>query len=147
MKKILAMILVLTIAALLYAATTETHYSKTIDAQPSIIRKLVVASDANEFTETLNDIYGYLERVVIDATGTDTAYSVTIKDEYAVSLFAKTDCNTADGDYSYAISASDTGSTEFLGVPVAGTGSVVVTGANDLTSLDVIIYYRQEPQQ
>lgn len=147
MKKILTGLFILVMVAVLYAATTENHYSKTIDSRPSVVRKVVVASDANEFTETLDEIYGYLERVVIDATGSDTDYSVTIKDEYAISIFAKTDCSTADGDYSYMLCETSTDSNHFSdGIPIAGTGSVVVAGANDLTSLDVIIYYRQEPQ-
>jgi len=152
MKKLIVLFMVLAIAGIIYAAATETHSSKSISGQSSQVSKVVVAADCDpccdNFTETLDEIYGYVERVAVDITGDDVALAIYIKDEYGIALFSKTDVNAVAGDFTYAISASDTGSTEFMGVPVAGTCSVQVAdantaGATEVTALNIAVYYRQ----
>ncbi|GAI12166.1 unnamed protein product [marine sediment metagenome] len=146
-KTLIVILLVGLVAVIL--ASTETHTGGgVINEKPGVsaFKKCSVNfGDVNDsyYTETLKVIYGYVERVVIDATGTDTAYKVYVRDENGLAIFSKEDCSTGDGDYSYAISMSDTGSTEFLGVPIGGAGSVDVNDANGLTDLDVILYYQR----
>ena len=154
MRSIIILILLVSII-FVYAAATESHSNKKITAFPesSIVKKVVVAADCDpccdNFTEDLNSIYGYLERVAIDVTGDDTAFAIYIKDEYGITLWSKADLNATSGDVTYAITMASTDSNTFGHVPVAGTCSVEVAdantdGATEVTELNIIIYYREE---
>jgi hypothetical protein len=124
----------------------------------SVLRKtsVTIAADVNDGSATMVDAlaYGWLERIVIygnltdEVNEVDTAYAVTITDSDGVSLLAVTDCNTLSDPHSYAISISDVGSTEFVGVPF-GDGLILTwADANDvnLPSFTVTAYWRESWQ-
>jgi len=140
-------------------ATSEFfHRAGTISNASSIICAVVSKGegDINDTTTELADIeYASIERVVIDSNGIDTQYSVYIYDnapEYNnVTIFSKTDCNSVNEPYSYAVSQADTAGNDFLGIPVLGPVSVYVTDVNEvndpnvahLDDLEILIYYRR----
>ncbi len=147
MKKFIILLL-LTLVTIVWSVTeTHTGSGTLLEKNGSYALKkcTVEFGDVNDstYTEPLEIIYGYLEAVVIDANGTDTSYKVYVKDENGITLFTKEDCNTVDGDYRYVLSSSDTGSTEFMGIPVGGSCSVIVDDANDLDDIYVILYYQR----
>jgi hypothetical protein len=91
----------------------------------------VTTADINDVTIALDeDLAGYLKRVVFSHDGNDTDYTVTVTDASGATLFSKADANALADPYSYAVSHSDTGSTEFVGVPFAGGLSVQIADAN-----------------
>lgn len=114
-------------------------------SQKMTLGKVVVnqVTDLNDFTETLDSFTGTLDRIVIDANGTDTDYSITLKDENAYTLFTKTDCNTSDGDYSYMLYQDDKEGNPWPNIPISGACSVVVADANGLDNLNIVIYYHR----
>ena len=149
-SKLLVFIGLILIATILYgAATTEVHTTPPGASLPvhSVFRKVVIADaadgDANDFTETLVPIYGYLDRIVIDSAGTDTSYKVYLKDDHAITLFSKTDCSSATEPYSYILSETDTSSNAFPGIPVGGACTLEVADIDDetATAITVTIYY------
>lgn len=143
--------LLLLIAVILCGATIdETHTTApgniAVSVRP-VYRKMVVSDaadgDANDFTETLESIYGYLDRIVIDSNGTDTDYDVTLLDEHEIELFTKTDCSSASEPYSYILSEVDVDDNAFPGIPVAGACKVVVADIDDASAdaITITIYY------
>lgn len=138
------------LTVILFAATTETHTtapaSIDISTKP-LFRKVVIADatdgDANDFTETLDSIYGYLDRIVIDSAGTDTDYDVILKDDHAVTLFSKLDCSSASEPYSYILSEVDDSGNAFPGIPVGGACTLELANIDDATAtaITVTIYY------
>jgi hypothetical protein len=80
-------------------------------------------------------IYGYLERIVIESTGTDEAWGVTLKDAHGVSIFAKADLTSASVPYSYALSLADLAGNDFGAVPAHGP--LTVETANVATTQEV----------
>jgi len=149
-NKIGIVILLLMAAVIVYGTATETHTHGTPYGGPgeNAFRKVVITEsdgDANDFSETTDPIYGYVERVSIVNTGVDGAFSITIADEAGITIFTS---GTIDSDpvvtFSYAVSMSDTGSTEFCGVPVGGALTVTMADGDDasMTAISVYIYYR-----
>jgi len=151
MKKfIIICLLAITCTAM---AVTETHKNKESlleGAGMSAFKKVTITQTGAppaDFTETLNDIYGVLESVVIDATGTDTDYDIVIKDENGAVIFNGDALTTATNPNRYALSEADNAGTPnyFRGVRVAGQCTVEMAGGDDasLTAITVIIYYWQ----
>lgn len=138
------------LAAILYGATSETHTtapgSMAVSVNP-VYRKVVISDaadgDANDFTETLETIYGYLDRIVIDSNGTDTSYKVYLKDDHAITLFSKTDCSSASEPYSYILSEVDVDDNAFPGIPVGGACTLEVADIDDATAdmITITVYY------
>lgn len=139
------------VTALLYGATqTETHTlapgSMAASVKPAY-RKVVIADsadgDANDFTETLVTIYGFLDRIVIDSAGTDTTYSVILQDDHGITLFTKTDCSSASEPYSYILTEADVDGNVFPGIPVGGACTLEIANIDDATAtaITVTIYY------
>jgi len=135
-KLIVCLVLAVFIIAGLLMASTESI--DVLDTYRNIT--LNFDNDVNNATVTLSTIVGYIDGVVIDSAGTDTSFKVYVKDEHGIAIFSKTDCTSASEPYRYAISASDTGSTEFMGVPVFGTPQIQIADANDATLTNIIVY-------
>lgn len=139
------------VGVIVFGATqTETHTlapgSMAATVKPAY-RKVVIADsadgDANDFTETLVPIYGFLDRIVIDSAGTDTTYSVILKDDHAITLFTKADCSSATEPYSYILTEADVDGNVFPGIPVGGACTLEVANIDDATAtaITVTIYY------
>ena len=134
MKKILIVILVCLMTTLAYGVVTgPTYSSKTVDGRESIVRKAVVTwdnaegetfTDMNNGSVSFREIYGYFDRIVIESTGVDTAYTVSLVDENLYTFFTKTDCNSVTEPHGLAIHQDDTGGDPHYGVPVAGACKV-----------------------
>lgn len=150
MKRILLILLLVSVAVIVIAAPTETHTSRSPIAgqhagERAFKKCTITATDVNNFTESLDVIYGVVMRVAINNTGADANFAVTLLDENDIEIFTKTGI---DGDpdttnYGYAVYEDDTEGNPWMGVPVAGSMSLVVADANDasMTSLSVSIYY------
>lgn len=152
---ILGMVVVISLGA-----ATEYHLREGSVSNYSDIMCVTASMDApdiNDSTTSLTALdYSTLERIVIDGNGTDTAFSVylydTSTDYNDVTIFSKTDCNSMEFPYSYAISQADTASNDFLGVPVFESASIYITDVNDtddpnvthLDALDVMVYFRRK---
>ena len=93
-------------------------------------------------------IFGSVERISVSATGTDTAFTVSLKDENLVTIFTATDFNSVSLPTSYAVSQADTAGTNFLGVPVGG--ALICTGESiddvNMTEVVVTVYYSEQPE-
>ena len=135
--------LILLFAFALRGATTDD--SGSLHSQHAF-RKLVISDTdgaANDFTVDLPPIYGFMKRIVIDSNGTDLSYKVYLKDENAISIFSKTDCNSATEPHSYIISGVDTAGNYYGGVPMAGIGTLEMADGDDasMDSIIISIYY------
>ena len=141
------------------ATATATYYTSQSGTSPArrrdgadvcrrMFRKVIVADsdgDANDFKVTLTSLYGYLERIVIDSNGEDKSYKVYFKDENAIAIFSKTDCNSLEEPYSYIISETDDSNNVFPGVPVAGDCTIEMVDGNDasMDDIKVSIYFAE----
>lgn len=107
--------------------------------------------DVNDATVSLPSITGYLDGIVIDSNGTDTSFSVTLRDEHNCNMFVKADCNSVTEPHRYAVTIADSNGVHgaavaaYAGAPVDGICDVVIADANDATldDLQVYIYYRE----
>lgn len=133
-------------------AVSVTYYNRSSTEVPKTFRmtfdKATISDsdgDVNDFSQIIDIAYGIIERITIDSNGTDTSYKVYLYDENNVAIFTKTDCSSASEPYNYAVSMSDTGSTEFLGIPVIGSFTVVLADADDATmdDIDITVYYKE----
>ena len=143
MKKLFIM-LALCLVAIAYGLT-ETHTSRkwqgTDRASKMTFKKCVVSTtDVNDFTEALDNIYGIVNRIAIDQTGTEASYTVTLRDENDITIFTKT---VTGGDVAYAVYEDDTEGNPWAGVSVGGIMDLLVADANgeSMTQLDITIYY------
>jgi hypothetical protein len=151
--KILGILVVICITAIFVFASTTT-FTKTGNSyygHQAAENKLVVtitptAADPNSATSTAvstDPVFGILQRITLGKTGTDTAFTVTVKDENLITVFTKTDCNSALLPLSYALISADTAGNKYCGVPVAGllTVATAAVDPNNLTSITVTLYY------
>ena len=154
MKKLsLAIVLPLIFVGIILAASTTTFVdtSNSYYGKKAVVNKLIVtitptAADPNSVNSTATSTEPYfcvLERISIAADGCDLDFNVILKDENALTLFEKTDCNTVLLPLSYALVTSDVGGVEYYGIPVAGTLTVDTNDVdpNNLTSITVTVYY------
>jgi hypothetical protein len=103
-------------------------------------------ADPNDQTLTLDpNLAGYLDRVVIDHTGTDAAWSLTVTDTDGVTLWSKDDCdaNTA----SYILTFPTLEGSYIAGIPFAGGVTMAIADANlageDVNSIHIKLYLRE----
>ena len=145
MRKILIVFTVFALAMVagLLMGSTETHSTITRLGVPMYetftAPQYNFANDVNNATITCSKWQGYIDGIVIDSTGTDTSFKLYVKDEHAATIFSKEDLTSASEPYRFAISASDTGSTEFMGVPVNGAPQIQIADANDATLTNIVV--------
>jgi len=77
-------------------------------------------TNLDDVTFTLPYYSGLATRIVSDSNGTDTSWSLILKDSYGVTIFSKTDINSADEPEGWMISEDDSGGDPWLGVPIWG---------------------------
>jgi len=76
--------------------------------------------DLDDATFTLPYYSGLVTRIVADSTGTDTAWSLILKDPVSATIFTKTDMNSEDEPEGFMVFGDDTGDDPHAGVPVWG---------------------------
>lgn len=156
---IIAGLFVLALVVVYGWAATATYYTSQSGTSPArrrdvadvcrqMFRKVIVADsdgDANDFTVTLTELYGYVDRIVIDSDGNDFSYKIYLYDENAIAIFSKTDCNSATEPNSYAIYEDDTEGNPWRGVPVAGDCTVTMADGDDdaMSDIKVTVYFRE----
>lgn len=135
-----------------FEKTTNSYYGRTAQHGKLTVTVTPTAADPNSKSSTATStdpcsIFGELQRITIIADGTDTDFTVTVKDGNDITLFEKTDCNTALLPLSYMIYMDDTEGNPHGDVPVAGLLTVDTNDIdpNNLTSLTVI-FYCNEPR-
>lgn len=139
MKKILTGLLILLVATFLYASyETETYYSKTIDGQPSMVKKIIIQwvkeaeggtyVDTNGCSVTLNEIYGYIDRVTVDSNGTELVYGVALADSDGYTIFTAAELNSVEEPNSFALHLDDQAGGAIYGTPVGGTLTLTTDG-------------------
>lgn len=99
-----AMIILLVLASVAVAGTVS--YPARPQGGGPITRTAVWSFDRNDVNEVRLDsgpIYGHLQRIVIEAAGTDTAWGLSLTDDHGVTLFSKADLSSASVPYSYAL--------------------------------------------
>lgn len=152
MKKYILIALVLLASALLGTLFGTVHYTDVNIRAPFVhqyssrVAHIDLENDVNDITIPLNWITGYIEGITIKpGTGTDAVFQVDVNDENGASIFSKSTFDSGNGTVRLAISHSDTGGTDFVGVPVNGQCSVSVRDANttSLANLEIFIYYRE----
>jgi len=142
-KKVVALILLGLLVACAIGATV-TYPARPQGGGPitrTVVWNLGADDMATEQTLASDPVHGHVQRIVIEATGTDTSWSVQLKDGYGVSLFSKANLSTALDPYSWAISTPDMLGTSFLGAPAHGELTLVTTDCEDLTGMVVTVYY------
>lgn len=144
MKKILIVILVCLMATLAYSVTTTTYHYKTVDGSESIVRKAIVTwdnaegetfTDMNNGSVSFREIYGYFDRILIESTGTDIAYTVSLVDENLYTFFTKADCNSVTEPHGLAVFQDDTGGDPHYGVPVGGICKITTSAVTQNAEL------------
>jgi hypothetical protein len=80
------------------------------------------SADSNSVSKTSGVVYGKIDRITINSTGTDKKWGVRLKDSLGIPLFTKTDCNSLQVPYGYAVTQPDgRGSTyNYRGISVFG---------------------------
>lgn len=151
MKKMILLI-ILGIVALAYGVTAiyqggDTGYS-TNSSEVMYAYAYETDGDVNDFDQTLSIGNAILDRVIVDANGTDTSFKLYIYDTSTTyndaTLWSKTDLTTASMPVSQAIVMSD-GTGNHPGVPVSGNLQLTLADGDDATldRLEVFIYYRR----
>jgi len=145
MKKIILLTLILILGAVIYASTvTHPVSAPSAESYFSDIKSLKATFDAdvNNVTIAVGKLYGSLERISIDSTGSDGSYKVYVNDSVGV-VWSKTDCNTANDPQSFPLTMTN-GTNVFKGIPITGAVSVQIADANDssMTDLDIYLYYK-----
>jgi len=143
--------LLLCSAALASSTTTFEDKPNSYWGKQAVVRKLIItvtptAADINSISSTATTtepIYGRLRRITLKASGTDTAFSVTVKDGDVVKLFEKTDCNTAQMPVSYSLYTNDVNGYPQEDIIVAGllTFDTNDVDPNSLTTITATLYY------
>lgn len=141
-------VLVVALATVLFGVT-ETHSNAVHSTQraSSTLKSVTVTStgdpNTDEFTEVIDSIHGVVTRVVVDTNGTDTDFTVTLKDENAVTIFSGASLSSADDPNGWAVTEDSIDGDACAGVAITGTMSLAVTDCNDATlnSVSVIIFY------
>ena len=150
MKKFILLV-ILIICAAIYAETIV-YQPGTSGATAGNVRYAYIYEqdgDVNDFTTDEFDIGNcVLDRVVVDANGTDTSFKLYLYDcetEYTdATLWSNTSLSTASVPYSVALSISD-GTTTQAGIPCTGKLKVTLADGDDATmaNLQVYIYYHK----
>lgn len=143
---------------IIFASTTFTTSTNSYYGRESAINKLIISvipvhrsdvndhNDVNSVATSDESIYGELRRITLAATGTDVNFTVKVKDDIGVTLFSKTDCNTAQFPLSYALDINNPIATRYSGIVVAGpltvdTNYVDPNTVTGLTRIEVTLYY------
>lgn len=133
-----------------FEKTASSYYGKTTQQGKFTTTVTPTADDPNSKSSTATStdpcsIFGELQRITIAADGCDLDFTLTVKDSDAITLFEKTDCNTALLPLSYMVYMDDTEGNPHGNVPVAGFLTVDTNDVdpNNLTSLAVTFYYNE----
>ena len=155
-KWMLAVLLPILFISLVYAVSeTHTTGTRSLDytnhkntaANYSTLKKVTLTQTGAppaDFTETLDSIHGIVLRIVIDVTGTDGNYTITLADENGITIFTKANLDSDPSvDFSFAVFEDDTEGNPWAGVAVGGTMSLTMADGDDasLTAITVSIYY------
>lgn len=119
--KRLALVLVFILAAAALAATLS-YPSRPAGGGP-ITRTAVWSFDETDIGDMdvpSDPIYGHVQRIVIEAEGTEAAWDLALTDPHGVSLFSLTNIATPSDPHSYAINYKAVDGNDYLGVPVHG---------------------------
>ena len=149
MKRFLVWVATLALFAGIVYGVTESHSegSRGGRSQDSAFRVVSITQTGAppaDFTEAINSIYGIVYRIVIDVTGTDGDYTITLRDENDITIFTKANLDSdPEKDFSYAVYEDDTEGNPWAGVPVAGAMDVIMADGDDdaLTAITIKIYY------
>lgn len=138
-----------------YSATVNyqpgTSGTSTINSEVRYCYVYETDGDVNDFTTNEFTIgNAMIDRVVVDANGTDLSFKLYLYDcsttYHDATVWSKTDLTTASMPVSEAVSMSDAGSTEFCGVPVNGNLKITLADGDDATldRLEMFVYYRRQ---
>jgi hypothetical protein len=147
--------IILTLAIICLGSTTFTTTRGSYYGRESAAEKLTVTvvpvhrqdvndhNDVNSTATSDEPVYGELRRLTLSATGTDVNFTVVVKDDKGISLFSKTDCNTAQFPLSYALDMNNPIATRYPGIFVAGPITVNTNNVDpvNLTGITVTLYY------
>jgi hypothetical protein len=156
MKKLVFIlgILIIALVGLIYAETaiyqggTTGYSTNTSSVMYAYIYEL--DNDVNDFSSSFNIGNAILDRIVIDANGTDTSFKLYLYDTSTTyndaTLWSKTDLTTASVPYSYALTMADTDANDYRGIPVNGNLTVTLADGDDatMTGLEVYLFYRRQ---
>ncbi|HIJ71774.1 MAG TPA: hypothetical protein HPP87_10490 [Planctomycetes bacterium] len=142
MKKVL---LILAVIITFLAMGAVTHLPDA-SGKTALKCKYYTADSLADATVSLGNIYGYVQRIVIDSTGTDTTFSISLTDNASYTIWTKANLTSASEPYSYVITMEDTSGNVFGGVPVTGDLSIVQANCDDasMSALTVYVYYTEE---
>ena len=132
---ITALLLLVCLSAFAVASNSVTY---SIDNQKKGRITFTATADLNDLTFTSRYIEGILNRIVINSTGTETDWTVILKDDLGATLFTKADCNSVLDPYSYAITATDTAGNLYYGSIVSGPLTLEIKDVNSTPETQTI---------
>jgi hypothetical protein len=123
-----------TLGALAAIAATSSKTARPTGSSP-VTRAVVfntTVTDYGDMNIVSEPIYGFVERVVAEATGTETDFTLTLTDCHDVNLWSKTDCNSLAMPYSNAVTMADLADANqyAVGVPVMGAMKLHIADVN-----------------
>ena len=139
-------------STLFYMAAVHSQIPANIGTEPPAIKAFVITETpaATVTSGTTRAIYGVLKRIVINGTGTDTAFTITVSDENSKAIFTKTDCNSVLLPVSYALGEADSTGSAFYSDGIAVSGALTIAGSAiddvNFTSAVVTIYADERQQ-
>ena len=155
MKKLLFIAALIVLSVVWVYSATVVHQpgtsgESTINSEVRYCYIYETDGDVNDFT-TAEFVIGnaIIDRVVVDANGTDTSFKLYLYDCATtyndVTLWSKVDLTTASMPVSEAVVLSD-GSGNHLGCPVNGNLKITLADGDDATldRLEMYIYYRRK---
>jgi hypothetical protein len=150
MKKYI-ILLILIACGLVYGVTARYQAG---ESAPSVFGSDVMYAyvyetdgDVNDFSQALSLGNCTLERIVVDANGTDTSFKLYIYETGTtyndVTAWSKTDFTTASVPYTLALYTSDGTGNQF-GIPTDGRLQLTLADGDDATmdAIEIYLYYR-----
>jgi len=128
-----------------YGAATQTQNAYWDARKTHLIQKIVLSGTiASSETITLNDrFWGNLERVILDVTGTDAAWSIAIADTSGKNYYTKS-ISVSGTDYDEIVEALSANGNYYGGPPCGYSHTITVSNADSLTGLTIWLYYTAE---
>ena len=150
MKKYIVLLILIACGLVYGTARYQAGDSAPSAAGSDIMYTYVYDTDGTlaDFDQALSLGNCTLERIVVDANGTDTSFKLYIYETGTtyndVTAWSKTDFTTASVPYSLALFTSD-GTGNQLGIPTDGQLQVTLADGDDATmdAIEIYLYYRK----
>lgn len=132
MRRFLAILILFVVCSFVWAASISfPDGTQALNSSKwGVVKFQLDDTDTNTVSLTTDDIYGTIKRITIDSNGTETDWSISIKDDIGITIFEKEDCNSVEIPYGYAIQQSAADGNLYCGIPIMGALTLTVSDVN-----------------